>query len=90
MVTIGRAATCDVILSLGTVSKIHGYFLQTEGRWFLVDQRSMNKTYLNGAPVVAGERTPVVSGDRVKFGSEAEFVFEHADALLPRLLASAA
>ncbi len=47
-VTIGRVPGNDVILPKGNVSKRHSRIVRQDGRFFVVDLKSTNGTYLNG------------------------------------------
>ena len=71
MVNLGRAPNCDVVLLLPTVSKLHAYFQWSPEGWGLVDCRSRNGTYVNGARLEAGAARSLSEGDLLAFGKEA-------------------
>lgn len=81
MVNVGRAANCDIHIFLGTVSKVHGYFMLQGEEWGLLDQRSKNGTFVNGLGLTPGERRPLAEGDRIRFGSDLTAVFLYPEAL---------
>ena len=57
MITFGRVPNNDIVISLPSVSKIHGYLHKdAEGNWWIYDQRSTNGTWLNRVRVPAGQR----------------------------------
>ncbi len=75
MVSLGRVATNDVVVSLETVSKLHGYFLKEGEGWLYTDYRSTNGTLLNGKVVEKAAKVPLSDGDRIRLGSELEATF---------------
>ena len=63
---IGRAADNDLVVDDLAVSRYHAELRAThDGRYEIVDLRSHNGTYLNGAPV---DRSPVGEGDLIGIG----------------------
>src|SRR5881275_2720396 len=65
-VTIGRVPGNDVVLPKGNVSKRHSRVVRQDGRFFVVDLKSTNGTYLNGRRIT----TPSVirPGDKIYVG----------------------
>ena len=49
--TVGRAATCDVVLADTYVSNVHARIYDRDGGWWLEDLGSTNGTYMNRARV---------------------------------------
>jgi hypothetical protein len=74
--TIGRDASCDLILCDRTVSRSHAGLRREAGRWLLCDAGSTNGTRLNGWRVT--EPVLLRAGDRVSFGSMTLMVTDHA------------
>lgn len=69
MITFGRVPNNDIVISLPSVSKIHGYLHKdAEGNWWIYDQRSTNGTWLNRVRVPAGERAPLFDGAFIHVG----------------------
>jgi pSer/pThr/pTyr-binding forkhead associated (FHA) protein len=71
LVTLGRAATCDVVIDGESVSRMHAFVHQDGGAHLLMDAGSRTGTTLNGEPVAArgqGKPHPVSDGDRVGLG----------------------
>lgn len=64
-VTVGRAATCDVVVGESTVSREHAELRHNAGRWFVRDLGSKNGTWLNGRRVA---EAPVSRGDVLRLG----------------------
>lgn len=85
-VSVGRAATNDLVLGLETVSKVHGYFTVADGRWFVTDYRSMNGIRVNGVRLEPGTAGRVADGDRILFGTEVTVVFLTPETLHSRLV----
>ena len=48
---------------------MHSEVLRGKEGFMLRDLRSTNGTYLNGAPVTPGNRSPIRDGDTLKLGS---------------------
>lgn len=72
MISVGRAGNNDVVVPLGTISKLHAYFLKSlsgEG-WSLTDWTSTNGTTLAGTRIEARETVPLESGTCLSFGKE--------------------
>src|SRR5450432_608154 len=62
---VGRAPESDLCLDDPRVSGRHALFQWSGGGWVLVDLRSKNGTYVNGAKV---SEVPLQSGDWISFG----------------------
>ncbi len=69
--TIGRAASCDLVLQPDYVSSTHAILRWNGTGWEIRDLHSRNGTFLNGRRLVPGERALVPSGARLSFGSSA-------------------
>lgn len=89
MINIGRASNCDIVLLLPSVSKIHSYFQPgAEGAWDLVDCRSRNGTFVNGAQLESGGRQRLADGDVLRFGKHLTFRFLEAQTFCGELSGS--
>src|SRR5436190_5435891 len=66
--SIGRVGA-DVLLPDPTVSRHHATLTLAEDGAWIEDVGSTNGTYLNGAPVTPGNRSPIRDGDTLKLGS---------------------
>lgn len=78
MITLGRAATNDIVLHGTSVSNLHAYLTREGGAWVLRDARSSNGTWHGAArlegPSPLGEDEPLRFGDvRARFLSPARF-----------------
>ena len=69
MITFGRVPNNDIVFSLPSVSKVHGYLHRdSEGSWWIYDQRSTNGTWLNKVRIPPGERAPLFDGAFIHVG----------------------
>jgi hypothetical protein len=62
---IGRSLRCDIVLSDGTVSRLHAGLRFRESRWVIQDLASTNGTLLNGRRV---GRCELRAGDELLLG----------------------
>jgi len=74
--SIGRDASCDLMIADMTVSRVHARLERTPDGWLLTDLASTNGTRVNGWRVRG--QVPVRAGDRVSFGT-AEYSLSGAD-----------
>ena len=74
--SIGRDASCDLLIADMTVSRVHARLERTADGWLLTDLASTNGTRVNGWRVRG--RGPVRAGDLVSFGT-AEYSLSGAD-----------
>lgn len=64
---IGRGANNDLVIDKGSISGAHATVEFKEGAFFLEDQRSTNKTFLNGRALEPNEKVKLKSGDEIGF-----------------------
>jgi len=69
MVTLGRAANNDLVLSNSNVSKFHAYLRQMGEKWMLSDANSRNGTELDGKRIPAERPFPLRSGARIRLAT---------------------
>jgi len=76
-VTVGRAATCDLVFHNKLVSRQHAYFaIQAAGQeCLLVDMESTNGTFVNTRKVMPNEPWQLSAGDEILFGYELRLVY---------------
>jgi pSer/pThr/pTyr-binding forkhead associated (FHA) protein len=76
-ITIGRAATNDIVLYNSTISKAHAYLYIHPSRaaCYLVDCDSKNGTLLNGEVLKPFERYKVTDCDEICFGPQTKIVY---------------
>jgi pSer/pThr/pTyr-binding forkhead associated (FHA) protein len=76
-ITIGRAATNDIVIYDNLVSKSHAYlYLHPSGQGcYIVDCGSKNGTLLNGRVLKPFERYKIVDCDEICFGSQTTTVY---------------
>lgn len=63
---LGRSLSADVHLDDATVSRRHALVVQRDGAFVLLDDRSMNGTFLNGERI---REAPLADGDLVELGA---------------------
>ena len=66
--TIGRAAGVDLQLESPSLSRKHAMLQPDAGRWFVVDENSLNGTFLNGRKLAPMQPAQIASGDIVELG----------------------
>lgn len=85
IIRVGRARTNDIRLVSDQVSKVHGSFerVETVGTrtWHLVDQGSVNGTFINGLRLDLGTAYAIRPGDEVRF-ADVQAVFLDAEGLV--------
>jgi hypothetical protein len=64
-VTVGRGASCDLVVRDTTVSREHAAFVLRGDTWWVLDLGSTNGTRVNG---LRAAEHPVVPGDRIELG----------------------
>ena len=64
--TVGRAATCDLVVRDTYVSNVHARIFSRDGSWWLEDLGSTNGTYVNRSRVSVP--TAIGPGDQVRMG----------------------
>ena len=76
-ITIGRAATNDIVFYNSTISKAHAYLYIHPSRaaCYLVDCDSQNGTLLNGEVLKPFERYKVADCDEICFGPQTKIVY---------------
>jgi hypothetical protein len=67
-VTIGRATTCDIVLTDPRVSSRHAWVGFVDGKAMLRDLKSTNGTFLNARLNEPVSEAPLRSGDTIFFG----------------------
>ena len=77
MISLGRAEDNDLVVALGTISKLHAYFLVSEEKWSLTDWTSTNGTKCDMEPLTPRQGLSLESGASLSFGKEftARFMF---------------
>lgn len=63
--TVGRHPEADIFFDDVTVSRRHAEVTRTGANFEIIDQRSLNGTYVNGERV---DRSPLVDGTEVRVG----------------------
>ncbi|GIW91614.1 MAG: hypothetical protein KatS3mg109_2046 [Pirellulaceae bacterium] len=68
---IGRHPDCDIVIEDSNVSRFHAKIVSSQGRHLIVDLKSRNGTWLNGAPIGAPafaepQPHPLEHGDEIR------------------------
>jgi len=85
MISVGRAMNNDVALMLGSVSKMHGFFMLEGQTWSFTDRRSTNGTTLNGTRLEPDKKYPIKDGETLRIGLELVATFLVPQSLYLRL-----
>lgn len=64
LVSLGRSATCDIVLPNPVVSRVHAEIIEESGKYYLDDLNSRNGTLLNGTRVT--KRSLLKDGDLIQ------------------------
>lgn len=62
-ITIGRAATNDIVINHVSVSRVHAIVTKENGGYYITDNSSLNGTYVNGTRITGKTRLNV--GDKI-------------------------
>jgi pSer/pThr/pTyr-binding forkhead associated (FHA) protein len=68
-ITIGRDPRNHVVLDDNKASRRHAIIEVIEGRYYIRDRASTNKTYVNGAPLRKGQQHELKRGDTIVIGN---------------------
>ena len=67
VVTIGRSSSCDIVIPLSIVSRLHARIEQQHDRYVLLDAGSANGTFVNGVRIEQGYQ--LSTNDEIWLGS---------------------
>lgn len=76
--SVGRESSCDIILDDARVSRRQFQLSLKAGKLFLIDNQSVNGTYINKTKVTSKEPMPLNSGDQIAVLNH-RFYFEIKD-----------
>lgn len=71
----GKESGCDLIVNNPYISRNHADILMRNGKCYIVDKNSKNKTYVNGEVLPAGKEVEIVSGTQIRLANE-DFYFQ--------------
>jgi DNA-binding winged helix-turn-helix (wHTH) protein len=87
--TIGRSVSCDIVIPLSIVSRLHARIELEHDRYVLSDAGSANGTFINGVRVEHAQQ--LSTGDQIWLGSpEAQLTFSDPDETLGVVLSGGA
>ena len=70
--SIGKAKTCDIVLTYMSVSRFHAVLSNSQNGWMIYDTHSSVGTFVNGQKI--DKKSPLKSGDVIQIGA-GEFTF---------------
>jgi serine phosphatase RsbU (regulator of sigma subunit)/pSer/pThr/pTyr-binding forkhead associated (FHA) protein len=65
-VVLGRNPDCHVVIAGTAVSRAHANILRVNGKYFIEDLESRNKTYVNNQEIAPLKQVPLQDNDRIK------------------------
>lgn len=71
--TLGRGLHSDITIRDPYLSTLHIQFLEKEGQWYVLDNKSTNGTEVNGN-YIKGTSSPLKTGDLIRLG-QLQFIF---------------
>src|SRR5690349_20232342 len=87
--TIGRSVSCDIVIPLSIVSRLHARIELEHDRYVLSDAGSANGTFVSGVRIERGHQ--LGTGDEIWLGSaEAKLTFSDPDETLGVVLSGGA
>ena len=66
----GRNNDCAIVIEHPHASRHHATFFFESGEWYIRDEKSTNKTYLNGIAIEPSKKYKLYVGDVLSFGPE--------------------
>jgi pSer/pThr/pTyr-binding forkhead associated (FHA) protein len=67
-VIFGRHRSCDIVMPLKPISRVHVRIERVGERYAIFDLNTPSGTRVNDQPVTPGERRVLVDGDMIRFG----------------------
>ena len=71
LISIGRSTNNDITLAVESVSKVHGYLVNENGRVRFTDHGSTNGSKINGHRLETNKKYTLEDGDVLHLGLEA-------------------
>jgi serine phosphatase RsbU (regulator of sigma subunit)/pSer/pThr/pTyr-binding forkhead associated (FHA) protein len=65
-IVLGRNPDCHIVISGTAVSRAHAHILRIDNKYFIEDQASRNKTYVNNQELQPRVQVPLKDNDRIK------------------------
>ena len=87
-ITLGRSASCDLVIEEGTVSQVHLVFRQAPDGWTVEDPGSTNGSWLEGVRLEKAVAQKLADGARLQ-AAQVLFTFASSSGLWRRLEAEA-
>lgn len=74
--SLGRDGRCNdyTLAGITTVSRAHARIFERNGRYYIMDLGSTNKTFINGEPLSPNAEAPLIQGTKIRLAKE-DFVF---------------
>ena len=87
-ITLGRSASCDLVIEEGTVSQVHLVFRQAPDGWTVEDPGSTNGSWLDGVRLEKAVPHRLADGARIQ-AAQVLFTFASSSGVWRRLEAEA-
>lgn len=86
MITVGRASNNDIVISVSTISKLHGYFMSLPGGGMrFYDAGSTNGTWVSGQQVPARTAVKLEDGAEIALGPDVKLLYRTPSGLFETL-----
>ncbi len=76
-IDVGRIKELEIPIDIEAVSRRHASFLYENSRWYLIDHKSTNGTYINGQKIEPNKKYLLYQNDIIDFARSKSFVFAH-------------
>lgn len=74
-IVVGRNSNCELQIDNNYLSQLHASFYYEDSCWFIMDENSMNGTWLNGKKLKQNTKYELYPGDVINFAKVKEYVF---------------
>lgn len=75
MITVGRARLNDVFIHDSKVSKLHAYFHERKGTWYVTDCESSNRTFVSGIELISNKPIPLTGREEISLSRRVTLLF---------------
>lgn len=68
--SIGKSVDCSMTINNSAISRVHATLFIKQGKVYLRDNKSTNRSYINGNPLTPGKDYELTSGSRFRLANE--------------------